>query len=486
MPSCHPQAAAEIDFTCAGVHNVGGRVLAEAARPERPTMTEGALQPDIQSLLDARDFGALKRLARETEVHELASLVGALHGAALGVVFRLLPQERAGEVFGDLALEQQEELLSVLSSEAAAAIVNEMPPDERTELLEELPGEVAQRLLASLRGSELRVARDLLAYPADSVGRLMTPEYVAVRPDWPIEKVLEHIRKVAPSKETLSVVYVVDDKWRLLDEVLLEQVILADPADRVGDLMDGTVASLSATDDQEASIEVFKKYDAVALPVVNSEGVLVGIVTFDDVMDVAEEEYTEDLHKMTGMAALEYSYFGTSFGAMVGKRLPWLAMLLAAQTFAALVLDGHRRLLAVLGMFMPLINATAGNTGSQVAGLMIRGLALQEVAPGDWLRVLLRELGRGLLLGVPLAAMAGAIVLLFGRGLPTAAAVSLAMVGAVSLANLLGAMLPFLFKGVGVDPAVTSGPFIACLMDVTSIAIYFTLAAALLESLPDG
>ncbi len=454
-------------------------------------MIEDRLQPDIHALIEARDFASLKRLLADMEIHDLAELIGHLE-EDLAVAFRLLPRERAAEIFASLDLERQEHLVSVLSSEKVAAIVNDLPPDDRTELLEELPGELAQRLLTALRGDELRIARSLLAYPEDSIGRLMTPEYVAVRPDWTIEKVLAHIRKVAPTKETINVLYVVDDHWKLLDEVPLAQIVLAEPTDTVRDLMDESVAYLNASEDQEDAIDDFRKYDAVALPVVGNSGVLVGIVTFDDVMDVAAEEVTEDFQKMAGMAALEYSYFGTGFWGMLRKRLPWLLLLLLAQMFTTLALTSYHGvyLFSVLVVFMPLINSPAGNAGSQMAGLMIRGLAVQEMGIGDWTRVLGRELLRGAALGAALAVIGFAAAYLFAplvsadvgpEQMPRiAVAVALAIAVAVTLANLVGSMLPFVFKRAGLDPAVTSGPFIASMMDVSGILIYFSIATALL------
>ena len=450
--------------------------------------------PDlIRGHVEAKDFASLKALIREIEVHDLTEMLAELPEDDSAMVFRLLPHDQAADAFGDLPIERQEELLEHLSSEKVAAILNGMPPDERTELLEELPGEVAQRLLSTLRGEQLAMARSLLNYPEDSIGRLMTPEYVAVRADWSIDHVLEHIRQVGPDKETLNVIYVVDDKSHLLDEITLSQLVLANRNDVVRDLMDEQAAFLVAGEDQESAIDDFKKYEAVALPVVNRHGVLVGIVTVDDVMDVAEEEDTEDFQKMAGMAALEYSYFGTSFGAMLRKRLPWLIMLLLAQTLTTVALLGFNDmvLFAALVMFVPLINSPAGNTGSQMAGLMIRGMAVQEIADDDWLRVLMRELFRGLAIGLVLAVIGFAASWIFtslvdnpqvGQSVGRISlSVSLAIAIVVTLANLLGAMLPFFFKRVGLDPAVTSGPFIASLMDVSAILIYFSIAMTILK-----
>ena len=456
-------------------------------------MPNGVRQDEIHALIEAKNFGGLKATICDMEVHDLASLLGELEGETLAVVFRLLPSETAAEVLGDFDPDRQEELLSTLSTETVASLLNDMPPDDRTELLEELPGQLARSMLNSLRGDELKIARSLLAYPEDSIGRLMTPEYVAVRSNWSVEQVFAHIRKVGGTKETLNVIYVVDDQWKLTDELALEDLVLAEPAQEVGDLMDNQVARLRAADDREAAIDMFKKYDAVALPVVNRQALLVGIVTVDDVLDVAEEEVTEDFQMMAGMAALEYTYFGTGFFAMLRKRLPWLVLLLCAQMIATLALTSFHALLLfpVLVIFMPLINSPAGNTGSQTAGLMIRGLAVQEIQLSDWGRVFMQEALRGLTLGVTLGAIGYAATCLFAPMVSASSApgwlhhialsVSLAIVAAVTLANLLGSMLPFFFKRIGLDPAVTSGPFIASMMDVSGILIYFSLAAAILK-----
>ena len=459
-------------------------------------MPDTTIQSRIEMLIEVKDFVTLKSVIAQMEVHERTEMLTELEGAELAVAFRLLPRSDAADVFGDLPLEIQEELLDTLSSARVTAILNDMPPDERTELLEELPGQLAQRLLSSLRGEERQIAQNLLNYPEESIGRLMTPEYLAVRSDSKITDVFAHIRKVGKGKETINVVYVVDENSKLLDEVSIETLVMAEPDDTVQDLMDGHVAFLSARDDQEVAIDEFKKYEAVALPVVNSQGILVGIVTHDDVLDVQEEENTEDFQRVTGMGPLEYSYFGTSFLNMLRKRLPWLAMLLLIQTLTTLTMANFNsmQLFVILVIFVPLINSPAGNTGSQMAGLMIRGLAVAEIELSDWRRVLKHELLRGLAMGLVLAVMGfGAAYLiapmagtkespLSPEQLPQIAmAVSLAITIAVTIANIIGSMLPFAFKRIGLDPAVTSGPFIASIMDVSAILVYFSIATAILH-----
>ncbi len=454
-------------------------------------MLKEIVQPEIHELIEARQFAELKHVLAEMEIHDVAALLAELEEEDLAMCFRLLPQDRAADVFAEFEVDQQEYVLEQLSSEKVTRLLADMAPDDRTELLEELPGQLAQRLLNSLRGDELQVARSLLAYPEDSIGRLMTPEYIATRPDWTVQRTIEHVRRVARTKETMYVIYVVDDSWKLLDEVRLEDVVLSAPETLIEEIMDNQVASLRAREDQEEAIELFKKYDAVALPVVNSQGVLVGIITHDDVLDIAEEEDTEDMHRLAGLDPIETSYFSTGFTEMMRKRLPWLVLLLGGQMLTTVALMGFNAvpLFAVLVLFMPLINSPAGNTGSQVAGLMIRALAVQEVAPGDWARVLLKELTRGIMLGVFLAIIGyvaawGFASMLDTGGQPPAAialAVSAAIFSAVTLANLLGAMLPFFFKRLGLDPAVTSGPFLASIMDVAGIMIYFSLGITFLK-----
>ena len=459
-------------------------------------MLSEAIEPEIRELILKKDFATLKKVLSDLEAPDLADLAEGLHGEQLGVVFRLLPRAKAGEVFGWLELEMQEHLLEILSSEALTGILNEMPPDDRTELFEDLPEDVTGRLLRTLSRDEREVAIDLLAYPADSIGRLMTPDFVAVKSNWSVQQVLDHIRKVAPQKETLNVLYVVDESDKLVDELPLQELVLAQPDNTVGRIIDRNPVALQAQEDREVAVEIFKKHEAVALPVVDRAGVLVGIVTVDDVMDVQEEENTEDFHKMVAVAALEEPYFATTWAEMLRKRLPWLALLFAAELLTVTALTAFEqsiqvKLFALIVLFMPLVNATAGNTGSQMAGLVIRGLAVHEMQPRDWSRILGREIVLGGTMALALGGLgvaAAMLMLKFGRGgeqlpqthLVNAIGLGVSIATAVMVANLAGAMIPLLFKRIGLDPAVTSGPFLAALMDVAGVLIYFSIATAML------
>jgi magnesium transporter len=459
-------------------------------------MLHEAIQPEIRELIEQKQFATLKETLAGLDPADVADLAAGLEGEELGVVFRLLGRDKAAEVFGGLELEQQERLLQILSGEALAAILNDMPPDDRTELLEDLPEDVASRLLETLSRDQRAVAIDLLRYPADSIGRLMTPQFVAVRADWTVQHVLDHIRRVAPKKETLNMLFVVDESGKLVDEVRLEELVLAEPDTTVGSIIDRNPVYLSASEDREEAVEIFKKYDEVALPVVDQSGVLVGIVTHDDVMDVQEEEDTEDFHKMVAVAALEEPYFATTFYEMLRKRLPWLVLLFAAELLTVTALTGFEqrldlRVFALVVLFMPLVNATAGNAGAQMAGLAIRGLAVHEMEPGDWLRVLGREVVLGTTMGATLGTLgvgAAMLMLTLARATPLvgaelaakAVAVGLSIAVAVLFANVIGGMIPLLFKRMRLDPAVTSGPFLASIMDVTGVLIYFSVANAML------
>ena len=445
------------------------------------------MKSEIQKLVEQRNFVALKQKLAAMEAADIAELVGELDGKEMGVVFRLLSTDKAAEVFSHLDLDKQERLIEILSGEAMFKILNEMSPDDRTELFEELPDDVAQRLIGGLSWAERQVAIDLLKYPEHSVGRLMTPEFVTIKPDWTVKQALEHIRKVAPQKETINVVYVVDSAGRLIDDLELADLVLADPDATVDEIIDRHPVALSATADQTEAVDMMKKYDAVALPVVDDKGVLVGIVTIDDVMDVAEEEDTEDFQKISGVIVFEEPYFATTFGEMLRKRLPCLIILAIAGIFTAsgVALFEHsmgKDMLILLVAFLPLLNDSAGNTGSQISALIIRGLAVREMRLDNWFSVFSREIRMGPSLGLFLGIIACIIALIFGRPLKVALVLALSMVLALTVANLVGAMLPFVLKRIHLDPATTSGPLITTIMDILTVIIYFTTGYVFLRA----
>ncbi len=449
--------------------------------------------PEIEELIEARDFVALRDLLADLEPPDIADLFADLPPERVAVIFRLLPRETATAVFGYLPVDMQESMLRALGQEQVAAVLNDMAPDDRTALLEELPGEVAQRLIGLLTAEERRVAVTLLGYPEESIGRLMTPDYVAVRKDWTIAQVFTHMRQVGHDKETLNVVYVADDRGRLIDDLRLREVVLADPDARVADIMNEQFVALSVNDDQEEAVRAFKKYDRSALPVVDSAGTLVGIVTVDDVLDVAEQEETEDVQKMAAVQALDAPYLETGFFTMVRKRGTWLSVLFLGETLTASAMSHFEHEIAaavVLTLFVPLIISSGGNSGSQASTLIIRAMALGEVTLGDWWRIIRREIAGGFMLG----ALLGLVGLLriqlwhrFGWADYTdyyylvGFCVAAALLGVVLWGTVVGSMLPFILRRFGLDPATSSAPFVATLVDVSGLMIYFYSAAMILR-----
>ncbi len=449
------------------------------------------VKPEIDEYLVRRDLAGLREALSGWETPELADLVAGLSGEDRALVFRILPRVVAAATFEYLEPELQLELVATLAQEQVIRLLDDMAPDDRTALLEELPAAVTRELIGRLSAEERRVASWLLGYPEESIGRLMTPEYVRIKQDWTVERTLEHIRRYGRDSETLNVIYVVDDTGRLIDDIRIHELLLARTDARVGDLCDRRYVALKAGDDQERAIEVFREYDRVALPVTDSEGFLIGIVTVDDVLDVAEEEATEDIHKIGGSEALDEPYLDTPFWALVGKRARWLIVLFVGEMLTASVMTWFEADLAaavVLALFLPLIISSGGNTGSQTATFVIRAMALGEIELRDWWRVFAREAGSGLALGLLLGIIGVFRVLAWQQMFGTygehadlvALVIGLSLVGVVLCGTLSGSMLPFLMARLGVDPAVSSTPFVATLVDVLGILIYFGLASWLL------
>ena len=440
--------------------------------------------PEIEELVHKRMFAELRAVLDELDEADVADVLEELPEEEEAVVFRLLPRDRSAEVFSELDTEAQTELLEKLSTESVSEIINDMLPDDRTALLEELPAEVTQKLLSTLSPEKLAVARQLLGYPEDSVGRLMTPQYVSLQPEMTAEQALAKIRRVGKNKETLNVLFLVDERRHLLGSVQLEDLVLAEPQQTLESLEEGSVVSIAATEDREEAVRKAEHYDQLAIAVVDSRNILVGIVTIDDLIDVAEEEATEDIQKMGAVAALEASYFGTSVLTLARKRIGWLIALFVAGSLTATVLHHFEKdfiAATSLILFIPLIISSGGNSGSQSASLIIRGLAVQEISMAHWLRVLGRELSMGLLMGLVLAVFGFLRVWLWGMSLPIAAVVSAGLVVVVLMGTLAGALFPLLLKRLGFDPAISSTPFIASFVDIVGIILYLSIAQAILN-----
>lgn len=398
----------------------------------------------------------------------------------------------ATDTFEHLEVDTQEGLLRAMGNEEAAAILNDMSPDDRTALLEELPGTSAKRLIQLLSAEERKLAQTLLGYPENSVGRLMTPDYIAVKPDWTISETLDYIRKNAADSETLNIIYVIDNKGKLIDDIRIREIILAGLEKKISDLMDENFIALNVHDDQEKAVDIFKKYDRIAFPVTDNYGVLIGIVTVDDVLDVAEEEATEDIQKIAGVSALEEPYSTIPLLRMIKKRAGWLSVLFLGEMLTASAMGFFEDEIAkavVLALFVPLIISSGGNSGSQAATLVIRAMAVGEITLKDWWHIMRREILSGLVLGSILATIGFLRISLWEyfsniygeHWILIALTVSFSLIGVVLWGTFSGSMLPFVLKKLGLDPATSSAPFVATLVDVTGLIIYFTVAIILLS-----
>ena len=455
-------------------------------------MSGKLLLPEIIELIDMKDFKELKEIISEWHPADLAELISDLPESQQFIVFRFLPKNLTSTVFDFLEVESQKNILLSMGKKEVTAIINELSPDDRTSLFEELPHSVLKNMLLLLNKEEREIARTLLGYPEESVGRLMSPEYVAVNEEMSIEEVLEKIRKYGSDSETLDVLYVTDKDGKLIDDLTIREVLLSSPKKKVSRLMDYKFAFLNATDDQEVAVESFKKYECYALPVIDNEGFLIGIVTIDDILYVAEEETTEDIHKIGGVEALDDSYMNTSLFELVKKRASWLVILFVGEMLTASAMAFYEKEIAkavVLALFVPLIISSGGNSGSQAASLIIRGLALKEFGFRDWWKVMKREIISGFLLGVILGVI-GFIRIFIWQSvggiygeywLSVAFVVSFSLIGVVMWGTLSGSMLPLLLKRLNLDPATSSAPFVATLVDVTGLVIYFTFAHLLLN-----
>jgi magnesium transporter len=447
----------------------------------------------ITSLIQEGEFFKLKQVLRDFQPSELVALIEEEDEREQLIIFRLLPLKLATEVFEYLDLEVQRHFLDNLAQDKMADILNEMSPDDRTTLLEFLPANFVAELVQSLSEEERKVTLQLLGYPEYSVGRLMTPDYIAIRENWTVQQVLDYIRQHGGQSETLSVLYVTDAHGVLIDDIRIREFLLAAPTARVRDLMDRRFVQLNADQDQEDAIDVFRRNDRNALPVVSDQGILLGIVTIDDILSIREQEDTEDMQKLGGSEALDEPYLATPLLGMLKKRAGWLVILLIGEMFTATALKSFEEEIAkavVLSIFIPLIISAGGNAGSQATSLIIRAMSLGELSLGDWWRVMRRELATGVMLGLILGVVGLLRILLWSRIFPgeygdyywgIGLTVGSSLVGIVLWGSLCGSMLPLLLKRLGADPATSSAPFVATLVDVTGVVIYFAFALLFLS-----
>lgn len=436
----------------------------------------------VRTLIEEHDWLGVRRFLAEMSVPEVADLLESVQMPERLLVFRLLPRDLSDDVFPYLDRPEQDVILGGLTDRETRRLLASMAPDDRTELFEELPGEITQKLLNLLDADDLAEVRQLLGYPVESVGRLATTDYVAIRPQWTIAHALQHIREHGRDSETIDVVYVTDRAWHLQGVCELRRLIFADPDELVSEVMEPVHARVSAFDDQEEAVREIQRHDTVALPVVDSAGVLIGIVTADDIFDVLEEEVTEDVHRTASVAPLRQSYLWMSVFDLYMKRIGWLAVLLLVNLISSGIIRAYEGVLSsaiALAFFIPLLIATGGNTGSQSAMMMVRALVTDDVTMGQWASTFAKELVVGIMLGATLAV--GSFALGIFRGdFMVGVVVALSMATIVIVSNLIGMSLPFIFTRVGQDPAVASSPLITSIADAAGLAIYFFFASQLL------
>ncbi|MFM2135917.1 MAG: magnesium transporter [Bacteroidota bacterium] len=444
--------------------------------------------------LATRNLYKLKQLTASTQPEELADLVNSHKEIDVIKVFQVLDPEKAVKTFEHLDFDVQVALLQSFPVDQLSNTLNTLSPDDRTALFEKLPAETLQQYLSLLTDEERKTANQLLQYPEESIGRLMTPDFISVKEHWTVQQVLDHIRLFGKDSETLNVIYVTDVRGFLLDDIKVRDFLISPLDKKVSELMDNQYFHLNAKDDQESAIELFKQTDRVALPVTDFNGLLLGIITIDDVVDVIEEEDTEDIQRFGGTEALEEPYLKVSFREMVAKRAGWLIILFLGEMLTASAMgyftDELNRAV-ILALFIPLIISSGGNSGSQAATLIIRAMALGEITIEQWWRVMRRELLSGLVLGsilgiigfMRIAAWTVFTDVYGPHWMMIATTVSLSLVGVVLFGTLSGSMLPLLLRRAGIDPAISSAPFIATLVDVTGLVIYFSLAYFFLKGL---
>jgi len=452
-----------------------------------------SIDEKLRQTISHQDWQGLRDALVELHPSDVADLIVALPSEEDAFVFRLLPKEIAGEVFSYLPADHQEELIDALTNEQVRNVLQSMNPDDRTRLLEEMPAVVTRRLIAALSPEDLKNTRWLLGYPEETAGRYMTPNYVTIRSDMTAGEALDHIRRTGQKAETVNVFYILDQRGTLLEDIRLSSLVLADPNTKVTDIDDPPLVCVVATDDREEVVKAFEKYDRVALPVTDSDGHMLGIITVDDVLDVAEQEATEDIVKMGGSEVLDAPYLNVGLFAMVKKRAGWLSALFLGEMLTATAMsyfEGEIAHAVVLALFVPLIISSGGNSGSQAASLIIRSLALRELKLRDWHRVFGREVISGVLLGALLGAIGFFRIVMWHRLHITsygphyiliAFTVWAALIGVVMFGTLAGSLLPFLMRRLGFDPATSSAPFVATLVDVTGLCIYFTVALLILH-----
>ncbi|MBN8838308.1 MAG: magnesium transporter [Sphingobacteriia bacterium] len=443
---------------------------------------------NIKSCILDKDLKKLKENIRHTKFTELLNIINHLPDTEKVLLFEVLDEKQALKAFKLLSLSSRKGIIKQLQHEKAAKLLNSLPDDDRTTFFENLPSRTVKELIALLNDEERAHALQQLGYKEGSVGRLMTPHYIAVKQNWSIGEVFDFIKQKGKNSETVNVIYVVDDNGVLIDDIRIRDFLFVERDKKVSDLMDYQFLSLLVTDKQENTIELFRKNNRFALPVTDDKGILIGIVTIDDVLRLAEEENTRDIQKIGGSEALDEPYTQISFTNLIRKRAGWLIILFLGEMLTATAMgkfEGEISKAVVLALFIPLIISSGGNSGSQASSIIIRAMALGEIRFSNWWYVMRKEIISGLVLGLILGLVGFLRIFIWQQfhfynygehWLNVALTVFFALIGVVLWGTLSGSMLPLLLKKLGADPAASSAPFVATLVDVTGLVIYFSVA----------
>ena len=454
--------------------------------------TDIPLLDQFDEVIAKEDKLAIQEFLNDQNISDVAELISERPEYETQILAHL-SIHRATGVFKILDVAVQKRIIQNLPTFKSAELLNELPADDRVAFLEELPTAAVRDMIKTLEPEERKITLELLGYPENSVGRLMTPGYIYVFEYNTVAEVLHTIRRFGKDTETIDVIYIIDSKGMLLDDIRIKDIILASPETKVSELMDERFISLHATDDQEVANEVFKMNNRVALPVTDDQGILLGIVTIDDILWVASEEFSEDIQKIGGTEALDEPYLDISIIKLVKKRAGWLVLLFLGEMLTATAMQFFQQEIeaaTVLALFIPLIMSSGGNSGSQASTLIIQAMALGELTITDWWRVMRREILSGFLLGAILGAIGFLRILLwqnlhiFDYGIYwklVATKIIFSLMGIVLWGSLMGSMLPIILKKLKLDPAASSAPFVATLVDVTGIVIYFSVAFFFLQ-----
>ena len=438
----------------------------------------------LVSLLEEKKYPTLRDVLVTLNPADIAALFEELPADRLPLLFRLLPKELAAETFVEMEPDEQELLIRGFSDNELKEVIDELYLDDAVDIVEEMPANVVKRILRSADPDTRKMINEILKYPEDSAGSIMTIEYVRLRRQFTVEQAIKHIRRTGIDKETIYTCYVTDDNRKLLGFVSVKTLLLSDEEASIEDVMETNVIYVYTTEDRETVANLFHKYNFIALPVVDEEQRLVGIVTVDDALDVMQEEYTEDIEKMAAITPSGKPYLKTSVFALWKARIPWLLLLMISATFTGMIITAFEQALAAqvtLAAFIPMLMDTGGNCGSQSSATVIRGLSLDEIEFSDLLRVQWKEIRVAVLCGVTLAAASFAKLLLFDKvTLAVALVVCVTLAVTVLCAKVVGCTLPILSMKVGFDPAVMSSPFITTIVDAISLMLYFSVATAVL------